>query len=91
MNAPNLVRRGALVALAVACVSLFEVARTQTPNTLDVYYVDVEGGQATLFVSPLGDVRRSTASVCSSAWIAPCSAARAVTTPCVREVVASAA
>src|SRR5450432_2849708 len=26
-----------------------------TPKTLDIYFVDVEGGQATLFVSPSGE------------------------------------
>ena len=42
------------LALAVAFLASHEIARTQPPNALDVYFVDVEGGQATLFVSPSG-------------------------------------
>jgi len=31
------------------------VSRAQKPRNLDVYFIDVEGGQATLFVSPSGE------------------------------------
>jgi competence protein ComEC len=34
-------------ALATACITLFAA-----PETLDIYFIDVEGGQATLFVTP---------------------------------------
>jgi glyoxylase-like metal-dependent hydrolase (beta-lactamase superfamily II) len=27
----------------------------QTPDTLEIYYIDTEGGQATLFVGPTGE------------------------------------
>jgi beta-lactamase superfamily II metal-dependent hydrolase len=30
-------------------------AQTRTAKTLDIYYIDVEGGQATLYVSPSGE------------------------------------
>jgi competence protein ComEC len=41
----------ALVAAVVLCAAL-AVAQTRTARTLDVYVVDVEGGNATLFVAP---------------------------------------
>ena len=41
-----------LIALAIA-VSIVSVG-AQTRSTLDIYFVDVEGGQATLFVTPSG-------------------------------------
>jgi competence protein ComEC len=40
-----------VVALAVLASAL-SVAQTRTSNTLDAYVIDVEGGNATLFVSP---------------------------------------
>ena len=43
----------ALVA-ATVCVAFAAVVWTDTPRTLDVYSIDVEGGGATLFVSPSG-------------------------------------
>ena len=42
---------GSLVVLASAAVMLTAQAR---PKGLDIYVVDVEGGNATLFVSPAG-------------------------------------
>ncbi|HEV3216965.1 MAG TPA: MBL fold metallo-hydrolase [Vicinamibacterales bacterium] len=39
------------LALAVACLA----AQTRTAKTLDIYVVDVEGGNATMFVSPSGE------------------------------------
>jgi competence protein ComEC len=47
-------QRRLFLALAVVFLASHEIARTQPPNALDVYFVDVEGGQATLFVSPSG-------------------------------------
>src|SRR5262249_18574533 len=38
--------------LAAACLSR---ASAQTAKPLDVYFIDVEGGQATLFVTPSGE------------------------------------
>src|SRR5215475_161186 len=32
----------------------YQVGRTQARNTLDIYSIDVEGGQSTLYVSPSG-------------------------------------
>jgi competence protein ComEC len=41
--------------LALALTATCLVAQTRTAKTLDVYVVDVEGGNATLFVSPSGE------------------------------------
>lgn len=41
--------------LAIACVLASPAAQSRTTKTLDVYVVDVEGGNATLFVSPSGE------------------------------------
>src|SRR5215471_14152560 len=49
-------RRQALLFL-VLCVfmSALSLAQTANPKTVDVYVIDVEGGNATLFVSPSGE------------------------------------
>ena len=47
--------RSWLLWIAVACVAASGVVRTQGPKPLDVYFIDVEGGQSTLFVSPSGE------------------------------------
>ena len=50
-------RMGFTVFLAVACI-VFAVpshAAPQTNKPLEIYFVDVEGGQATLFVTPEGE------------------------------------
>jgi competence protein ComEC len=41
--------------LAVACVSAQALAQTRTAKPLQIYVVDVEGGNATLFVTPSGE------------------------------------
>ena len=41
--------------LALALSMAFPAAQTRTGKTLDIYVVDVEGGNATLFVSPSGE------------------------------------
>jgi beta-lactamase superfamily II metal-dependent hydrolase len=41
--------------LALALWGAFPAAQTRTVRTLDIYVVDVEGGNATLFVSPSGE------------------------------------
>src|SRR2546425_7552178 len=47
--------RSAIVLLLVMAAAMFAVAQTRTAKTLDIYLVDVEGGNATLFVSPSGE------------------------------------
>src|SRR5215471_2746193 len=37
-----------------ACLSLAPLARAGTPKPLEIYFIDVEGGQATLIVDPRG-------------------------------------
>jgi beta-lactamase superfamily II metal-dependent hydrolase len=41
--------------LALALSAVVSTAQSRTAKTLDVYVVDVEGGNATLFVSPAGE------------------------------------
>lgn len=48
-------RAGARVMIFAAAVVMAAVAFAQGRNTLEVYFIDVEGGQATLFVSPSGE------------------------------------
>ncbi|MBI4472763.1 MAG: MBL fold metallo-hydrolase [Acidobacteria bacterium] len=43
------------VLVAVFALIPFVLAQTRTAKTLDIYLVDVEGGNATLFVSPAGE------------------------------------
>ena len=46
----------ALITLFVAlATSSRGIAQSRTPTTLDIYVIDVEGGNATLFVSPSGE------------------------------------
>ena len=49
--------RFALLTVALALATSAPTAQVQTrpTKTLDIYYIDVEGGQATLFVSPSGE------------------------------------
>jgi hypothetical protein len=44
-----------LIALAVCAMPMAPAVRAQAGKTLDIYYIDTEGGQATLFVSPTGE------------------------------------
>ena len=44
-----------IITFALASAVPTPQAQTRTAKTLDIYYVDVEGGQATLFVSPSGE------------------------------------
>jgi competence protein ComEC len=39
----------------VAVIATFAVAQTRASRTLDIYVIDVEGGNATLFVAPSGE------------------------------------
>jgi competence protein ComEC len=43
------------ILLAVCFALLCPVAQAQTDKTLDIYVIDVEGGNATLFVAPSGE------------------------------------
>src|SRR5437879_838775 len=45
-----------LVILTIAVfAAIFSIAQTRTSRTLDIYVVDVEGGNATLFIPPSGE------------------------------------
>ena len=43
-----------LIVLAVCAMPVMSSAQAQAGKTLDIYYIDTEGGQATLFLSPTG-------------------------------------
>src|SRR6202022_985223 len=47
--------RQLLVAIAVVVLVFSGTAYVQSQKTLDIYFIDVEGGQSTLFVSPSGE------------------------------------
>ena len=47
--------RASIVFLLALALSAFPAAQTRTAKTLDIYVVDVEGGNGTLFVSPSGE------------------------------------
>ena len=49
-------RRAFLLAVAIAAVCVvLPNAQSRTSKTLDIYLIDVEGGNATLFVPPSGE------------------------------------
>src|SRR3981081_2822575 len=48
-------RTTTLCLLTLALASAVPSTQTRTAKTLDVYVIDVEGGNATLFVSPSGE------------------------------------
>ena len=48
-------RRTALFLLALALAVAAGNAQTKSPKTLDMYFIDVEGGHSTLYVSPTGE------------------------------------
>src|SRR5688572_2521605 len=48
-------REALLFLIAIAFVVTSGVGRTQGPKTLDIYYLDMEGGGGTLIVSPSGE------------------------------------
>ena len=43
-----------LIVLAVCAMPIASSAQAPAGKTLDIYYIDTEGGQATLYVSPTG-------------------------------------
>src|ERR1700724_2303564 len=51
----TLMRRTMVVLLALVFSASLAVAQTKTPKTLDIYVIDVEGGNAVLFVAPSGE------------------------------------
>ena len=48
-------RRTMMVLLGLVLSASLAVAQTKTPKTLDIYVIDVEGGNAVLFVAPSGE------------------------------------
>jgi competence protein ComEC len=48
-------RRLCLIILWIACVSLLVVPIVRAGKSLEIYFVDVEGGQSTLIVDPQGE------------------------------------
>ena len=48
-------RRLSLVLLWIACVSLLAVPAVRAGKALEIYFIDVEGGQSTLIVDPEGE------------------------------------
>jgi competence protein ComEC len=47
-------KSGLLILCVIACLSM-AVARGVAPGTLQIYFIDVEGGQSTLLVTPKGE------------------------------------
>ena len=47
--------RASIIFLLILSFAIFAAAQARTSKGLDVYVVDVEGGNATLFVSPSGE------------------------------------
>jgi competence protein ComEC len=47
--------RSMMILLLALAIVLPATAQTKTPPTLDIYVIDVEGGNAVLFVSPSHD------------------------------------
>ncbi len=54
-NGEQLMRGPAVIAMVLVLVLSLAASQTRTARTLDIYLVDVEGGNATLFVSPAGE------------------------------------
>ena len=55
-------RKSCLISLVLTLLAVLPPARAQSPNrkatagnTLEIYFIDTEGGQATLFVAPSGE------------------------------------
>ena len=51
----NSIRLGLAIGLTAACLASFHTRAGQDDGRLDVYWVDVEGGAATLIVTPQGE------------------------------------
>src|SRR5260221_8291426 len=48
-------RAGAVALALSAWLTAPSVVPAQSPKTLDIYFIDVEGGQSTLIVTPAGE------------------------------------
>ena len=48
-------RRTTFFLISCALASQLVFAQRKAPSTLDIYFIDTEGGQATLFVTPAGE------------------------------------
>jgi competence protein ComEC len=48
-------RRVSLVSLWIVCLSLLAVPTARAAKALEIYFIDVEGGQSTLIVDPQGE------------------------------------
>jgi competence protein ComEC len=55
MRMPDVVNRTAALLFAIILIGAWPAAQTGAPDSLNIYIVDVEGGNATLFVSPSRD------------------------------------
>ena len=44
-----------IMSMLLLCLAMTLVAHSQPGETLDIYVIDVEGGEATLFVAPSGE------------------------------------
>src|SRR5262245_48745401 len=44
-----------LALLVAVLLTTFSIGQTRTSKTLDIYVIDVEGGNSTLFVTPTGE------------------------------------
>src|SRR4030095_2380227 len=55
MHFRGLLALSLVLALSIATSGVHAQGPTSRTKTLDIYYIDVEGGQATLFVSPSGE------------------------------------
>jgi competence protein ComEC len=53
-NAGGIMRKTFLITIVIAISLASPVLRAQQKKNLEVYFIDVEGGQSTLFVSPSG-------------------------------------
>src|SRR5712671_1430863 len=47
--------RASIILVVVFALAVFAAAQTRPAKTLDIYVIDVEGGNATLFISPSGE------------------------------------
>ena len=60
-----------IVTLALAMAPVAASAQTSAARTLDIYFIDVEGGQATLLVTPPASGSRSGLCLAKSALPGP--------------------
>ena len=56
--------RAATVTVLCLTVGIMSLLAQAPTKTLDIYYIDTEGGQSTLFLSPTGESLSPAATVC---------------------------